>query len=188
MLVLVGLGNPDKIYEKTYHNIGFMAIDYFAKRHSIEFTKNKYNAKVAEAMINGEKVILLKPTTYMNLSGNSVSAIINQLKLPLDNLCIIYDDIDLEVGSLRLRTSGSAGTHNGMRDIINKLSSKDFLRLRVGIGRPEKMSLIDYVLSKISKDRESIFNKVFEEVANVLDEFIIKKGKIESKSISVQND
>jgi len=188
MIVLVGLGNPDKIYDKTYHNIGFMAIDYFAEKYNIKFTKNKYNAQVAECSINGEKVVLLKPTTYMNLSGQSVEAIVKQLKLPLTNLCIVYDDIDLEVGNIRYRNSGSAGTHNGMRDIVNRLHSQDFPRLRIGIGKPDKIALVDYVLSKISKERLSIYENVFDNVSTILKDFIDKKGKLEPSSLVVKND
>ena len=96
MIAIVGLGNPDTIYQNTYHNMGYMAIDYFAEKNGLKFTKNKYNGMYAEGIINGQKVILLKPTTYMNLSGVAVSALVKQLKLPLKQLCIIYDDIDLK--------------------------------------------------------------------------------------------
>jgi len=183
MIVLVGLGNPDKIYEKTYHNIGFMAIDFFANKHNISFSKSKYNAKVAEGLVNGKKVVLIKPQTYMNLSGNSVLQIVNQLKLPLNNLCVIYDDIDLDNFKIRYRTNGSAGTHNGMRDIVAKLNSTEFSRIRIGIGRPQFGNLADYVLSHIPQDKLDKFNETFEDVSKLLEEFIDNDGKVLAKSI-----
>lgn len=184
MIVIVGLGNPGKEYEKTYHNMGFMSLDAFASRNGFVFSKKKYNAEVAEGLLYGEKVLLLKPQTYMNLSGNSVSDIVRSLKLPLDKLCVVYDDIDLDAGAIRFRLNGSAGTHNGMRDIIAKLSSDQFSRIRVGIGKPDNnQPLADYVLSRVSGDKSALYIEVFDKVASLIEEFISKKGKLESKSI-----
>ncbi len=184
MIVIVGLGNPGKEYENTYHNMGFLALDTFAMKNDFRFSKKKYNALVAEGMYAGEKVVLLKPQTYMNLSGNSVSEIVRSLKLPLDKLCVVYDDIDLEVGAIRYRTAGSAGTHNGMRDILTKLASDQFSRIRIGVGKPaNNMPLADYVLSRIGKDRQSIYIETFDKVSTLIEEFITSKGKLESKSI-----
>lgn len=150
MIAIIGLGNPDKQYLNTYHNMGFMAVDYFAEQNNLSFTKNKYNSMVAEGFIEGEKVLVLKPTTYMNLSGQAVSAVVNSLKIPLTNIIVLYDDIDIPVGTLRLRKSGSAGTHNGMRNIVELLGSKDFPRLRIGIGCEHRGDLVSFVLSKVS--------------------------------------
>lgn len=150
MIAIIGLGNPDKQYFNTYHNMGFMAVDYFAEQNNLSFTKNKYNSMVAEGFIEGEKVLVLKPTTYMNLSGQAVSAVVNSLKIPLTNIIVLYDDIDIPVGTLRLRKSGSAGTHNGMRNIVELLGSKDFPRLRIGIGCEHRGDLVSFVLSKVS--------------------------------------
>ena len=184
MIVLVGLGNPDKVYDKTHHNIGFMAVDYIAGMEGLSFTKNKYNANVAEGIISGEKVMLLKPTTYMNLSGDSVSMVAKKLNIPSNLICIIYDDVDLDVASIRFRKNGSAGTHNGMRDIVAKLKTTDFPRIRIGIGKPNyNRSLADYVLSKISKENSSKYLDAFDKVYGLVKDFIKNKGDIESKSI-----
>ena len=183
MIAIIGLGNPDSIYSKTYHNMGYMAVDYFAEKHNLQFTKNKYNGMYAEGMIDGEKAILLKPTTYMNLSGVAVSSLVNQLKLPLGNLCVVYDDIDLPIGAIRFRPNGSAGTHNGMRDIIAKLGESDFGRIRIGIGKPIVGSLADFVLSKVSNDNLMILQKSFENTSEVLEKFIKNKGNLEGLSL-----
>lgn len=183
MIAIIGLGNPDKIYEKTHHNMGFMAIDYIANKENLNFTKTKYNAKVAEGMISGKKVILLKPNTYMNLSGDCVSAVTKKLNIPLEQICVIYDDIDLEVGAIRYRNNGSAGTHNGMRDIVAKLGSTNFPRVRIGIGKPTDRPLVDYVLSKVPKENENKYQDAFEKVYQLIREFVDKEGRIEAKSL-----
>lgn len=182
MIAIVGLGNPGKEYENTVHNLGFMAIDYFAQKQGLSFSKKKYFGKVAEGMVLGEKVILLKPETFMNLSGKSVQDLVNSLKLDLSQLIVIYDDIDLDFGTLRIRAKGSAGTHNGMRDIVSKIG-ENFARLRVGAGRPEHGDLVNYVLSKISKDKTSLLQEKFESVSNAL-EYFIKNKKVEGLDIS----
>ena len=135
MYIIVGLGNPGKNYEKTVHNLGYMALDFFANDNGLTFSKSKYFGKVAEGMVDGEKVILLKPETFMNLSGKSVEDLVHSLKLYLINLIVIYDDIDLDVAGLRVRSKGSAGTHNGMRDIVQKLG-ENFARVRIGLRVP----------------------------------------------------
>ncbi len=184
MIAIVGLGNPDIIYENTYHNTGFRALDKFAQKYNLKFTKNKYNARIASGIVNGEKVILLKPLTYMNLSGNSVSEMARQLKLPHSNIVVIYDDIDLSVGAVRYRVAGSAGTHNGMRDIVSKLGDENFPRIRIGIGRPDhNINLADYVLSKVNDNNNAILDKAFDNVTKLLEEFIKHGGKLESKSL-----
>lgn len=183
MFVIVGLGNPDSEYENTYHNMGFMAIDRFAKDNGFIFTKNKYYAKVAEGLCEGEKVILIKPQTYMNLSGKSVGDIVKTLKLPLSNLLVVYDDIDMPVGSVRFRLNGSAGTHNGMRNIVSVLNSTEFPRLRIGIGRDERMDLASFVLSKVSKENMAILDDSFKVASETITKFIKNEGKLESQTI-----
>lgn len=174
MLAIIGLGNPGKSYEKTVHNLGFMALDYFAEKNNLKFTKTKFQGKVAEGMFNGEKVILLKPETYMNLSGKSVEEMMRMLKLKSDEILLISDDIDLPFGDLRLRQNGSAGTHNGLRDIVNRIG-KDFPRIRIGAGRPDNIDLASYVLSKIPNDKLELLEDKFSKVSKVIELFIDKK-------------
>ena len=173
MIVIFGLGNIGNEYEKTYHNTGFIFLDNFAKKYGFKFTKTKYNGMVAEGNINGEKVMLVKPTTYMNLSGKCVREYVNKFKLDLQNILVIYDDIDIACGTYRLRKSGSAGTHNGMRNIIQELNSENFARLRIGIGfKPEYMGLADYVLSRISNDNMQKIESLFDFTNQIIEQFI----------------
>ena len=174
MIAIVGLGNPGKTYERTVHNLGFMALDHFAETHNLTFSKTKYSGKVAEGVIGGEKVILLKPETFMNLSGKSVIEIMNMLKLKSTEVLVISDDIDLPFGDLRLRQSGSAGTHNGLRDIVGRIGT-EFPRIRVGAGRPEFMDLATYVLSRIPDDKMAILQEKFVKIDKVIEQFITKK-------------
>ena len=185
MLVIVGLGNKGKQYDNTYHNLGFMAVDRFADSVGLSFTKSKYFGEVAEGMVDGVKVTLLKPSTYMNCSGKSVSDVVRKLKLPLKNVLVIYDDIDLDFGAIRVRAKGSAGTHNGMRDIVNALSSEEFARIRVGSGRPEgSMDLATFVLSKISKDRLDTLDATFDKVSKCIHKYIANDGSVENININ----
>ena len=174
MIAIVGLGNPGKTYERTVHNLGFMALDNFAEAHNLTFLKNKYSGKVAEGIVNGEKVILLKPETFMNLSGKSVIELMNMLKLKSSEVLVISDDIDLQFADLRLRQNGSAGTHNGLRDIVARIGT-DFPRIRIGAGRPEYMDLATYVLSRIPDDKMAILQEKFDKVNKVIELFISKK-------------
>ena len=174
MIAIVGLGNPGKTYERTVHNLGFMALEHFAETHNLTFSKTKYSGKVAEGVIGGEKVILLKPETFMNLSGKSVIELMNMLKLKSTEVLVISDDIDLPFGDLRLRQSGSAGTHNGLRDIVGRIGT-EFPRIRVGAGRPEFMDLATYVLSRISDDKMAILQEKFVKIDKVIEQFITKK-------------
>ena len=185
MLVIVGLGNKGKQYDNTYHNLGFMAVDRFADSVGLSFTKSKYFGEVAEGMVNGTKVTLLKPSTYMNCSGKSVGDVVRKLKLPLSNILVVYDDIDLDFGAIRVRAKGSAGTHNGMRDIVNMLSSEEFARIRVGSGRPEgNMDLATFVLSKISKDKLDILDDTFTKVSKCIHKYIANNGSVENININ----
>jgi len=152
MYAIVGLGNPGKKYEVTRHNVGFLALDSIAKNHDIPITRIKHKGLVGEGWIGTTKVILLKPQTYMNKSGESVMEMLNFYKIPLENLIVVYDDIDLDPGRLRIRMKGSAGSHNGMRDIIRLIGSEDFPRIRIGIGRPEREKLSSFVLSKFREE------------------------------------
>lgn len=152
MYIIIGLGNPGKKYESTRHNIGFEVLDYMAREFNMPIIKPKFKALIAEGRISGEKVILVKPQTYMNLSGESVMSIVKYYDVPLENVIVVYDDIDTELGKIRIRKKGSGGTHNGMRNILSLLGKDAFPRVRVGIGQPVNRSLVDYVLERFKKD------------------------------------
>jgi len=153
MLLIVGLGNPEKDYRNTRHNIGFEALNKFVYDHNLAFNKAKFRSHIAEGMIFGQKILLLKPQTYMNLSGEAVRDALLFYKLGPENLIVVYDDIALDVGDIRVRKQGSAGSHNGMKNIIYLLESDSFTRIRVGIGaKPKGYTLSDYVLSRFAKN------------------------------------
>jgi len=153
MKLIVGLGNPGIRYAKTRHNVGFWVIDELSRRWSIPVNREKWRAEVGEGVVRGEKVVLMKPLTYMNLSGEAVRPAIDWLKADLEELLVIYDDLDLPPGQVRLRLKGSSGGHNGMKSIIQHLETDRFKRIRIGIGRPHPgMSVPDYVLSPFSKE------------------------------------
>ncbi len=160
MYLVVGLGNPGLKYKNTWHNLGFLCIDYIAQEHNINVDKVKFKALIGEGFINGEKVILAKPQTYMNLSGESVREISEYYKIEPKSIIIMYDDINLNLGKIRIRNKGSAGGHNGLKSVIYHLNSDNFPRLRLGIKNEEvKLELIDYVLTKIPEtDKETIFS------------------------------
>ena len=171
MFLIVGLGNPGKEYDGTRHNIGFAAVDYIADKYNIELNRIKFKGIFGEGMINGKKVILLKPTTYMNLSGESIREVVNFYKISNEDIIVIYDDISLEVGRLRIREKGSHGGHNGIKSIIANLSSDVFPRVKIGVGGP-KGDLVSHVLGKFSNSeievlRESIM-ATSEAVATIL--------------------
>lgn len=175
MIVVVGLGNPGKEYVKTVHNCGYMAIEHFAKTHNIEFTKNKYFAKYGECVIGGEKVILLKPETFMNSSGKCVLDILQSLKLEASQILVLVDDIDLDFGAIRLRAKGSGGTHNGLRDIVQKIG-ENFARVRIGVGKPDKCDLVTFVLSRLPDDKVKALNDRFDIVDKAIEYYVAKKS------------
>ena len=154
--VIVGLGNPGDKYKATKHNIGFMALDNIAEKEGATFTRdNTFLADIASFHKNGEKIYLVKPVTFMNDSGKSVGPLLAYYGLSEAELLVIYDDLDLEVGKLRLRQKGSAGGHNGIKSLISHLGSQNFKRLKIGIGRPKNgMSVVNHVLSKFDSDDE----------------------------------
>lgn len=151
LTVIVGLGNPGKKYENTRHNVGFCTIDYLSAKYAIKVNRLKHKALIGDGVIEGERVLLVKPQTFMNLSGESINEIAEWYKLPMDSLVVIYDDVDLPAGTIRIRPKGSSGTHNGMKSVIYQLQSDEFPRIRIGIGKaPEEWDLADYVLSRFS--------------------------------------
>ncbi len=166
MKIIVGLGNPDGKYKNTYHNVGFSVVDLFAKQNGLKFTTTKCQAMIAK----GDGFILAKPTTYMNLSGNAVYELRKYFKTPLTEILIILDDIDMPKGKIRFRTLGSAGTHNGLRDIVAKVGETP--RIRVGIGRDQNINLADYVLSNIDEKSKQILNESYLKVCDLIKLFI----------------
>lgn len=153
LYVIVGLGNPGKDYRDTRHNIGFTTIDLIAKKNNIQVNKIKFKAVYGEGFIEGEKVILVKPQTYMNNSGISVKEIFSYFEFPIENLIVIVDDIDIDFASIRIKKKGSAGTHNGLKSIIYHLKRDDFPRVKIGVGKKHsKQDLANFVLSRFSKD------------------------------------
>lgn len=166
MYIIVGLGNPSKEYDGTRHNAGFMTIDRLAERYDIDIAEKKHKALCGKGVIEGNKVVLIKPQTFMNLSGESVRQAADFYKVPPEDIIVIYDDISLEPGQLRVRKKGSAGGHNGMKNIIAHLGTQDFPRIRVGIGeKPAKMDLADYVLGHFSKGEMELMQEAFEDGA-----------------------
>lgn len=177
MYVIVGLGNPGKKYEHTRHNVGFDVIEILSQKYNIPLLKLKCKAVVGEGMIRGKKAVLCQPQTFMNLSGESVVQLVNWYKPEEDQLIVVYDDVDLEEGKLRFRPSGSAGTHNGMRNIIYLLGRENFPRVRVGIGRPaEGWDMKDWVLAtyQTKELRQTMFD-AYNNAADVVAE-LIEKG------------
>jgi len=175
MKCIIGLGNVGKEYENTRHNSGFIALEEIAKKYNIVLDKKKKKCIYGEGIINGEKVSFIKPTTYMNLSGEAIIEMLNWYKITPEDIIVIYDDVDLKLGTIRYREKGSAGTHNGMRNIIANLKTEEFSRIRIGIenrgGVP--ISLMDYVLQRFSKEeliviKEQIVPQAEENVINFL--------------------
>lgn len=171
MFLIVGLGNPGKEYEDTRHNIGFKVVDNIAKEYNIQINRQKFKGIYGEGFINGEKVILLKPTTYMNLSGESVREVVNFYNIENDEILIIYDDISLDVGKLRIREKGSAGGHNGIKSIIAHLGSEVFSRIKIGVGQPNS-DLVKHVLGKFSKEEMITLDESIEAATNATAEII----------------
>ncbi len=163
MKLIVGLGNPGEKYDKTRHNIGFDVIDYLAKEYKVETFREKFQGLIVDFNIKDEKIILLKPTTYMNLSGNSVQEVIKFYKLnPKEDLIVVYDDMDIKLGGIKIKRKGSAGGHNGIKSIISHCG-EEFFRVKCGIGKPEiREEIINYVLGKFSKVEREIVEKLVE--------------------------
>lgn len=176
MYLIIGLGNPGKEYDHTRHNAGFDAIDLIADKYNINVTTKKFQALIGDGIIENKRVMLVKPQTFMNLSGNSIREIINFYHLSNEDILVIYDDISLNVGDIRLRNKGSAGGHNGIKSIISNIGSETFDRIKIGVGeKREKQDLADHVLSKMSKiDREE-FEETLKKVLSATED-LLKEG------------
>ncbi|HCA22437.1 MAG TPA: aminoacyl-tRNA hydrolase [Lachnospiraceae bacterium] len=176
MKIIAGLGNPTKQYEGTRHNVGFSVIYRLADKYNIKMNIARHKALIGTGVIAGEKVMLVMPQTYMNLSGEAVGEIMRYYKAEPSDLIITYDDIDLDVGKLRIRAKGSAGGHNGMKSIIAHVGSEEFDRVRVGIGhKPPEFDLADYVLSRFGKDELPLIRDAVDKAADAM-EVIIRSG------------
>ncbi|HHX00546.1 MAG TPA: aminoacyl-tRNA hydrolase [Acholeplasmataceae bacterium] len=173
MKLIVGLGNPGKKYQETRHNVGFMFVDKIANDLGIKFTLNKQlKSEIAEANVKGEKVILIKPQTFMNLSGEAVRSVQNYYKIELEDILVIYDDLDLPTGKIRIRKSGSSGGHKGMQNIIELIKTQEVKRVRIGIDSEYKKDTIDYVLGKFSIDERIQIDQSISIASSMLNSFI----------------
>lgn len=177
MKIVVGLGNFGDKYAYTYHNMGFLAAECLADRLGWKFDKRECDASVAEGFVKGEKIIIARPVTFMNLSGTAVKQLMAKYKAGENDIAVIYDDIDLPKGALRVRPKGSAGTHNGMRNIIAEIKTENFRRIRIGIGKPpEFVPLADYVLSDVPKTERPLMARTIESAADEAEKFIGTKS------------
>lgn len=176
MYLIVGLGNPEEEYGNTRHNMGFDTINKIANKYNIEINKKNFKGLYGTGIIEGQKVILLKPQTYMNLSGESIKEAIDFYKIPEENLIIIYDDIDITPGIIKIRKKGGPGTHNGMKSVIQNIQTENFPRVRIGIGKPEqKGELIQYVIGPINKEDKEILDKATTQGKEAVIEIIKKR-------------
>ena len=176
MYLIVGLGNPGKPYENTFHNVGFMAIDEFAKKHGATFSKSECKAKTSHIFVDGEKVILAKPQTYMNLSGEAVIAVMNFYKIQPEDIFVAYDDISLPLGTLRFRAKGSDGGHNGIKSIIKVLGGNNtFDRLKIGIGPQPPVPSEVFVLQNFTKEQLEELKPALQKAADAV-EFYLNNG------------
>ena len=180
MFVIAGLGNPDEKYQGTRHNVGFDVVDRLAEKYQIAVDTKKHRALIGKGVVEGQKVILVKPQTYMNLSGESLRSLVEYYKIdPEEELLVIYDDISLEVGQLRIRRKGSAGGHNGIKNIIANLGTSVFPRIKVGVGeKPPKWDLADYVLGHFSKEEQEQMEEGYEHAVCAVKEIVT--GNIEA--------
>lgn len=173
MILIAGLGNPGKEYENTRHNAGFLVLDTLAQKLGADLSERKHRALCGKAVIGGQKVTLLKPQTYMNSSGESIRAAADYYKVPPEDILVVYDDISLAPGQLRIRAKGSAGGHNGIKSIIAHLGTQEFPRVKVGIGeKPPRMDLADYVLGHFSSGEKKIMEEAAKEAADAICEIV----------------
>lgn len=172
MYLVIGLGNPEKKYLNTWHNMGFLCVDILAKKLGVTFEKGECRCVTAHTRVNGEKVIVAKPLTYMNLSGEAVQELVHKYKVEKGNLIVVYDDVDIPAGSVRIRKEGSAGTHNGMKNIVKMLGTTDFPRIRIGTGKQTEMPLIDFVLSQLTAEDHACVDPALELAADALSQIV----------------
>lgn len=168
MYLVVGLGNPENDYANTRHNMGFNVINKLAEKYEVNVNRNKFKALYGIGTVNGEKIMFLKPQTFMNLSGESVVEVVNYYKISLDKVLLIYDDMDIEPGKIRIRKSGSPGSHNGIKSVTHCLNSQNFPRVRVGIGKPADNNFMEYVIGAIDEEDRSILQDGVDKATNAV--------------------
>ncbi len=171
MKLIVGLGNPGKEYEKTRHNVGFNVIDLYLKENKLKLDKEKFNGKYTKTTINGEDVIFLEPQTFMNNSGESVSAIMKFYKININDILVIQDDLDMEIGKIKLKEKSSSGGHNGIKSIEEHLGTEDYKRLKIGISNNKDIDTKDYVLGKFSKDDREILENTYKMCIDIINDY-----------------
>lgn len=171
MKLIVGLGNPGKEYEKTRHNVGFNVIDLYLKENKLKLDKEKFNGKYTKTTINGEDVIFLEPQTFMNNSGESVQAIMKFYKIDINNILVIQDDLDMEIGKIKLKEKSSSGGHNGIKSIEEHLGTEDYKRLKIGISNNKDIDTKDYVLGKFSKDDREILENTYKTCIDIINDY-----------------
>lgn len=171
MKLIVGLGNPGREYENTRHNIGFQLLDFIADKKNLSFSKEKFNGLYAEYSVKGEKVILVKPLSYMNLSGSVVSRFASFYKIDVRDILVIQDDLDMHFGRIKIVNNSSSGGHNGIKDIEKFLGSREYVRLKIGISNDKDMDTKDYVLGKFSKEQMDNLNQIYGSLVNIIDDF-----------------
>lgn len=171
MKLIVGLGNPGKEYENTRHNIGFQTIDKFVQKLGISITKSKYNGLYVETLIDGEKVILLKPQSYINLSGEVIRKFVDFYKISISDILIIHDDLDLAVGTYKIKQKGSSGGHNGLKNIELHLGTQEYKRIKIGISNNKMMDTKNYVLGRLSQEEKKLLEEVEDTVLIILNDY-----------------
>lgn len=172
MKLIVGIGNPGKQYDKTRHNVGFMALDALAAHHNASFSEKKFNSVYTTIRIKNEKVIIMKPETFVNLSGNAVSSMMQYFNIAQEDILIVYDDLALPLGKIRVRTKGSGGGHNGIKNITSHLKNSEFKQFRIGIGNDDQIDRVNFVLGKFSKSDLKILDDVFVQFESVAEDFV----------------
>lgn len=172
MKLIAGLGNPGKKYDRTKHNTGFMALDYYLKQNNLTLEKDKFEGHWSKQKINGEDVILLEPQTYMNDSGRSVAQVANFFKIDPKDVMIIQDDMDMPIGKIRIRANGKSGGHNGIKSIIRDLGTEQFNRLKIGIRHPKKTTVVSWVLTPFNTEQQKLMDDAFETSTQIIADFI----------------
>jgi len=174
--IIVGLGNPGKEYERTRHNAGFMTLDILAEKHKIKVDRLRFKALTGDGVIGDKRVFLIKPQTFMNLSGFSVSQAAMFYKIPMSRVLVIFDDVSLPLGKIRIRKQGSSGGHNGIKSIISSCATEEFPRVKIGIGAPDEREMIDWVIGRFSADEMKTAEKAFSLAAEAV-EYILSRGE-----------